>query len=371
MAGTLSQHPRGRSARASVNPVQRARHDGQPSMLYSTKVRALAKVAVPVVAGAFCVAARALASGAPPVMLDWHGPDDCQEGPRLLAGVERILAGERGASSLVAHVSLEPLGSRWHLTLVMEHAGRTTTRALDAESCTTATDAAAVVLALTIDTLGHDVEDAGSSPATGPDASSFLGDAASVASAVDAQPSSDETRDASADRSSLVPLVVFAEAASDTGTLPRTGVGFAGGLGFVAKPLRVEAVLAYWPGVSTDIAGGSSRGGSFTMFAAELRGCALAEASVFSLGGCAGLGFTEMRAQAFGVTTPISAGATWAALAADGVALAHVTRRFALRLSGGTAVPFSRSAFEIEGLGVVHKPAPVALELAAGVEAHF
>jgi hypothetical protein len=34
-------------------------------------------------------------------------------------------------------------------------------------------------------------------------------------------------------------------------------------------------------------------------------------------------------------------------------------------------VPFSRSPFEIEGLGVVHKPAAVALELAVGVEAHF
>jgi hypothetical protein len=337
-------------------------------------VRALAKVAVPVAAGAFCLAARALASGAPPLVLDWHGPDDCQEGARLLTEVERTLGGERSGTGLVAHVTLAQVGSRWRLTLVMEHGGRTTTRALDAESCATATDAAAVVLALTIDTFGHESEDAGPRVAdatTVLDASSVVERADSAPSAADVPLSSDDARDASAARSSLLPLVVFAEAASDTGTLPRTGVGFAGGLGFVASPLRVEARLAYWPGVAAEIAGASSRGGSFTVLAAELRGCALAEASVFSLGGCAGLGLAEMRAQAFGVTTPISAASTWGELVADGVALARVSRRFALRASAGMVVPFSRSPFEIEGLGVVHKPAAVALELAVGVEAHF
>jgi hypothetical protein len=340
-------------------------------------VRAFATVAVPILAGGFCLAARALAiapAKPPPVVLEWHGPDDCQQAPRLLSEVERIVAGAHGASSLVARVTVDRVGRRWHLVLAMDHAGRTTVRELDAETCSTATDAAAVILALTIDTLGHDEADAGTSGQPAPDAGPTDVDAGSLLPPyADAAPTTSEEPppDDAGDRSSSLPLILLAEVASDTGTLPRTGFGFAGGLGFVAKPLRVEATLGYWPGVSTDLASAPSRGGSFAMFVTELRGCALAEASFLSLGGCAGAGLTTMRAEAFGVTTPISATASWSSFVADGVMIGRLSRVFSLRLNAGMAVPFARATFEVEGVGVVHRPAAAALELGTGVEAHF
>jgi hypothetical protein len=119
------------------------------------------------------------------------------------------------------------------------------------------------------------------------------------------------------------------------------------------------------------VATNPSRGGSFSMVVTEVHACALASASFLSFGGCAGFGFTSMQAEAFGVTTPISAGATWSSFVADALVLGRLSRLLSLRVSGGPVVPFSRPTFEIQGLGVVHQPAPVALELGAGLEAHF
>jgi hypothetical protein len=309
----------------------------------------------------------------PPMAIDWRGPDECQEAPRLSSEVARLVGGGHGDSNLVARVNVGRSGRRWHLVLTMDRAGRTTVRELDAESCAAATDAAAVILALTIDpsrALGDDAADAGVPPAPVADASASPPPAAPATPPV-VEPIPPKEPAAAAARQENLPFVVMATAASDTGTLPHTGFGFGGGLGFAAKPLRLEATLAYWPTVSADVAGTPPRGGSFTMVVTELRGCALAEASFLSFGPCAGLGFTSMQAEAFGVTTPISAGATWSSFVADALALGRISRLFSLRLSVGLAVPFSRPTFEIQGLGVVHQPAAVALELGAGVEAHF
>jgi hypothetical protein len=301
-------------------------------------------------------------------VLDWQGPDECQEGARFSSEVARILGGEHPATSLVGRARVARVERHWHLVLGMDHAGRTTTRELDAESCRSATDAAALIVALTID---HDAEDSHAHPAPTSDAATV--DAAREDAAVPASTFAVDGLDAAvAERApSSLPLVVLAELASDTGTLPHTGLGVGGGVGFVAGPFRVEGTFAYWPAISSELAATPSRGGSFGMTVGALRGCALGDVSVLSLGGCAGWSFTSMQGEAFGVTTPISASADWSSFVLDGVALGRVSRRFSLRLTGGLAAPFARPTFEVQGVGVVHRPAPVALRIGAGVEAHF
>jgi hypothetical protein len=78
-----------------------------------------------------------------------------------------------------------------------------------------------------------------------------------------------------------------------------------------------------------------------------------------------------MRGEAFGVTTPIGASSTWSSVVVDGMGLVPLSRRFSLRVTAGVAAPFARPTFEVEGIGVVHQPAAVALRLGAGAEAHF
>jgi hypothetical protein len=78
-----------------------------------------------------------------------------------------------------------------------------------------------------------------------------------------------------------------------------------------------------------------------------------------------------MQAEGFGVTTPITASAAWGSFLADALVRARISRYISPRFSVGVAVPLSRPTFEVEGLGVVHQPAAVALRIAAGMEVHF
>jgi hypothetical protein len=329
-------------------------------------------LAVPVLLGACGLASRARAVAPAPLVLDWQGPDDCQEAPRVTTEVQRLLGGESSASKLAARASVERTGRRWHLLLRMERAGHATVRELDAESCGAAADAAALILALTIDpsrALGDEgVADGGREPPTRPPPESGGGEGDA---GVLVLPEGGTLSPSADSGGGGLGGFLIAVAATDTGTLPRTAFGVGGGLGFALAPFRVEATLAYWPAVSAEVATTPSRGGSFSMLVTELHGCALAEVSFLSFGGCGGLGFTSMKAEAFGVTTPISAGATWSSFVADALVVGRLSRLFSLRVNAGLTVPFARPTFEIAGLGLVHQPAAVALGLGGGVEAHF
>ena len=173
-------------------------------------------------------------------------------------------------------------------------------------------------------------------------------------------------------RASSFPLHLFATALSDTGTSPRTALGFGGGLGYDARLLHVEAALAYWPTVRSEVATPGA-GGSFSMLAADLRACFLAQAGVFAFGPCAGVGLTRMRAEGFGVADPDRGrgGELGSARRRRMLVRARVSRFFSPRLSLGATVPLSRPVFEVEGLGPVHQPAAIALQIALGMEIHF
>jgi hypothetical protein len=329
------------------------------------------------------------ASPAPPapVSLDWRGPEDCQAAPRVLAEVRRLLEGERAVTSLVARVKVGRTGRRWHLVLTTERHGHAAVRQIDAESCGAAADATAVILALTINpsrALADDDEDASAGAAAAPSADAAAkplesalplppGAATSdglIPETPDAPPAAEEDAGAPVD----FPLFLIATLASDTGTLPRTGFGFRGGLGVGAGLFRMEAQMAYWPTVSTQIAGPAgapASGGSFTMLVADLRACVLGDVGPFSLGPCAGGGITSMQAEGFGVTTPIAGGANWGSLAADALVRVRISRYFSPRLDVGAAIPLARPAFDVQGLGPVHRPAAIALQIGVGMELHF
>jgi hypothetical protein len=362
-------------------------------------------------AGACFVAATARASDPSPAAdapatLEWHGPAECHEGPRVLAGMRRLLAGERAGSDLVARVEAARNGKRWHLTITTEQSGRTTSRVLDADSCGAAADAIAVILTLTIDpSRPLDTDDGAASSAAHrsardafpPDAgnprdasSSDRGAPGVVADEkagllrrepppiVLLQREGDEddaapvTERADAGEAASVPLFLFAIGAADVGTLPQAAFGFGGGLGVAAGPFHFEGAVGYWPTVSTTTATGES--GAFTMVAADLRGCALVETGPLSFGPCAGGGITWMRAEGLGVTTPLVAAATWGDFVADALLRARISSTFWPRLSAGASVPFSRPTFGVEqsgGLIAVHQPAAAALQIRIGMEVHF
>jgi hypothetical protein len=337
-----------------------------------------------------CFAGAAKASDPPPAVIDWRGPPECQEAPRVLSGMRRLLAGEHAGTGLVAHVKAERAGRRWHFGLTTEQGEHSTVRALDADSCGAAADAIAVILTLATnpsragevgeetETSGPPVADAASTSPESPGAAPGAPDRdARGLPLLPEHPQDDEALDAGAgdDADSVrVPISVVATGASDTGTLPTTAFGFGGGLGVEAGHLRFEGLIAYWPTVNVENGGGTA-GGAFTMVMADLRMCALAEASVFSFGPCAGAGLTWMRAAGTGVTTSLIAAATWGDFVGNLLLRARLSSVFSLRVSAGVSVPFSRPTFEVEQqagvFATVHQPAPLAVQVAPGLEIHF
>ena len=327
------------------------------------------------------LAGRAGASDPSPFALEWQGPAECQAAPRVRSGVKKLLGGGGGRdASLVARARVERVGKRWRLVLATERGGRSAVRELDAESCDAAADAAAVILALLLDPArGVEAEEEDRDAAAPPPADAGGERDGARASEPRAAPPappppsppppSPPLEDAGEPGAS--PLSLFAAAVTDTGTLPRTGFGVAGGLGLGGERLRLEATVAYWPSVSKLLDARAGSGGSFTLFSGTLRACALVEAGAFSFGPCAGGGLVRMRAEAYGVTTPIAATPVWGVFVADAVARVRISPYLSPRLSAGAAVPFSRPVFEVEGLGPVHQPAAIALQIAAGLEAHF
>jgi hypothetical protein len=340
-------------------------------------------LALPVLLLACFVAARARASDPPPVLVEWHGPDDCQAPARVVAEVRRLLGGEHLGSSLVARAKATRAGRRWHLALTTDQGGHASTRQIDAESCGAAADAIAVILALTIDSssaIAGDDDAGASASSTPPEATSSTARDAAAFPSVEAPPPESVPPDAPPPDSGEdggapppFPLFLFGDLASDTGTLPHTGFGVRGGLGLSVGPLALEARVGYWPNVSTQVGASNftSLGGTFSMVAGDLRACVLATAGTVSFGPCAGAGITSMRGEGVGVTTPLKGEAEWGTFAADGLLRVRLSRFFALRLNGGVAVPFARPVFGVQGLGPVHQPAPVALQIGLGLELHF
>jgi hypothetical protein len=331
------------------------------------------------------VAGRAGARDASPLVLGWEGPSECEAAPRVVAGVRRLLGAEHGGAPLVVRAKVERAGKRWHLVLSTEAGGRAVTRALDAESCDAAADAAAVILALVIDpsralegpgeTEGapRAETDGGREPDRAPSRvdAGEAPDASRAAEGSEREPGAPLGVSGPNDAGDAVRLSLAAAIVSDTGTLPRTAFGFAGGLGLGGGHFRGEATFGYWPAVSTTVDPVASRGGSFAMMAATLRGCAMADAGILSFGPCAGAGLTRLHAEAFGVTTPIAANSTWGAFVADATLRARIVPFFSPRLSAGATIPFSRPTFTVVGLGPVHRPAAIALQIGAGVEVQF
>jgi hypothetical protein len=78
-----------------------------------------------------------------------------------------------------------------------------------------------------------------------------------------------------------------------------------------------------------------------------------------------------MRASAFGITTPRESVSTWGAGLGGALLTARLSKTWALRLDADLSVPSYRPSFAIEGLGPVHQPSDVTLQVGAGAAVHF
>lgn len=349
--------------------------------------RARRSTTAPLLGGSLLAAAglSALAARAePPLSLSWRAPEGCPSRETVLAEVTRLLGRDHARSSIQAEATVDKSGDGHRLRVILRGDKTPRVRELTAPTCEELGDAAALILALAIDPSAvasappRAVEsDAGAPPSPPP--SVDAGVAQKEPSAPPSAPPKDPPRppprrSAAAEGPPPAPkslrthAQIGLEIGAFRGAIPRAQVGLA----FAMPPLRLEvAGMFAWggrisaPSVPTAgaelwLAGGSLSG----CFERALEGDARAPSAAL----CAFFEAAPVSAASFGVTSPDRAVAPWIAPGAQLLVRWPFSRRAALRLDVGLAIPVVELSFNIEGLGRVHRIGAVSGRSGLGVE---
>jgi hypothetical protein len=329
-----------------------------------------------------------------PVAIAWDAPAGCpdrayveRETDRLLGGRPR--GGERRLEARAVALRLGP--DRWRLRLRTESGGAVGRRVLDARTCQSLADAAALVIALGYDPdavraaaaltvpggSGPEPTPAPASPPGSESPASLPTPSPSPAPSPPPPPPDRSPRPSpelvasppAADDAPAPGWLVAAGAALDAGALPDVAVGLQAGAGITWRPIRVELAGTYWIAQQTRVGGGK---GADVSFASGSLGAGLAFAvGPFELGPAAGVELGRIHAEAFGVSNPGEATVLWAAATAGALAGWSFEPPLALRLGIEAVVPFKRPRWVIEGVGAVDQPGPVGGRARLGLEARF
>lgn len=322
-------------------------------------------------AGAAGVALLALAVPAradePRVALRWTAPEGCPAGSRVVAEVDRLLGAHGARPARPLEVKAEVIAGdagalRVHLEIEGDAGPRT--RDLSAASCDALADAAALILAMTIDPAAVTAAPPPVRPLPAPPPPTPL-------------PPPPPPPPLPAPAPSLRPRFHLAAwARADLGSLP--GVSFAAGgtaalgLGALRVELGAGAAPARTQAASRPAASGATAGGEISLIAGSAGLCygVLPEGRL-ELSPCAAIELGRLHAAGFGVTTPGEGNVLWSAARLGARFAWWPMSRAAIVLRAEAAVPFARPTFVLEGLGTVHRPGPVAGRLGGELEMRF
>jgi hypothetical protein len=339
-----------------------------------------------------------------PLDLEWLAPPPCPDVAYVRAGVAGLLAGSSETGSRVGAVArVTSTAGEWSLDLTITRDGNVAHRTMKAASCPAVADAAALILALTIDPVHASLQaraPSSSPPDGGPlDAAHPPGVASALplplppplplpapAPPPPAPPPAPPPRapppraPPSAAPRARLEVGIKASADADLGSIPGPALGIEGGLSLLYGRVRLEGFGAYWPGETATAAISGAQGSlRATVHLAEggFLGCYLAlKTARWELGPCLGLELGSLSGSALlpPTASPTSASTLWSAARGDVRLSLRVVRRFALVLGVGVAVPLSRSPFDVAGpLGPVQvfEPGAVAGRASLGPEVRF
>ncbi len=295
-------------------------------------------VAVPL---ALLSASTAAAQPRGPLSLTWDAPAGCPTRDEVIAAVERLRphAFQRPATHpVVAEGRVSPDGARWSLSLTTRAADGAGTRALTADTCAEAADAAAVVLALAIDPTSR------RAPPSPP------------------EPAAPAARPDDGPR-----FVTRVHGALDLGTLPAPAPGLGASAGFVWRWLRVELGATWFPSQRAPGAGGVSS--DVGLVSGELRACATPlRIGRVAAGACAGLAGGAMYAEGVGFDRNRDGLTPWWSSLAGLIVRVALTRALTVTALAEAGVTLGDPRFVAGDGAVLHRPSRVTARGTAGVE---
>jgi hypothetical protein len=367
------------------------------------------------------VPARAFAENAELVDLQWAAPSECPDSDAVRARIRKLAGPTHTAGNQLraeATVTRKDEGG-FHLQLVIRAGNLEGTRNIDAKSCADLAGAAAVALALLLQSSGplDEGELTGrSAPGSAPsDAASSTGNAASSTgnaasstgnaasstgnaasstgnaasstgngaaapasqmpppAAARAEPERESPRESTPDTPAArrwYGLLQIPVGAVSIGPLEQVGfgAGFAGGAMIDRWRFLAEGKL--W--LSQHATGGSEPeqyGADLDRFTASLRACHALLLGRIELAPCVSVLLEHLSARGTGANVAArSAGATWVAVGLGGQARLHVAPWFNVVLGIDGQLETSRPVIQIEGAGTVDQLAPVAAMVTLGSE---
>lgn len=320
------------------------------------------------------------AAAAPParVAIEWTAPEGCATREDVEHRVAALLAGSSTVpEGLVIRAHVAHTAAVWSVTLETQQGARTGKREIRAESCEALADAAALVVAMSIDpdTVLQNRSAATAPEPTPPPASpppppprprppppAPTGPAHRTANAPD--------RHHQKAHREPEHWAVGIAAAVDLGRLPRPAFGEEARVAALWGHLRAELGASVWVPQDARIAGHPGAGGHFRLVAGRARGCYRFGEHALDVAGCAGADLSWISAEGLGVRTP-ARGNQWLVSPALGVELEwRAFGPIGLFVSADLSVPVGIRPFVIDGVSI-HRPGSVTGAGSLGAEVHF
>lgn len=283
------------------------------------------------------------------------------EGPTFHVGVERVASGYVGRVD-VSGSSADAAAAR----------GRRVT----ASSCDELVDTLALTLVLAIAGDADASATAASTPPAPPADESFAREPVASNASAETSDDNDASAESPDEPSAGARFAAFGAMVGDAGSLPAFGLGVAVGADVAWPSVQLRALGMLLPGAegSVDPNDPASPGAEIGLAAGGLLVCAplstrLAGAELVACGG-AELG--RLSGQGIRIDTSHSSATWWSALRADVAGRwALPLRGLALELGITMAAPIWRDEFVLEGVGSVHRAAPVVGRATLSLRADF
>jgi hypothetical protein len=313
----------------------------------------------------------------PEVEIVWRAAPDCGSQAQLVARIEAVLGrplGQPGDPELRVEATIVAEGDGLVLRLAFERPV-VRVRELRGRDCEALGEAAAVVLAMTIDPLLPEPEpepeperererEREREPEPEPEP---IVPAAPEPEPAPAKPEP-EPAPAGTDTASELGLLLRLAGGVQSNALPTLAGGPSVALGLRWRALRAELVGAWWLTRTASFEQTPEVGASLSLGWVAPRLCGVPATARVGFPLCAGIELGGMRARGLGLADARAQTLPW--IAAELGAGLHValTGPLALSLAFEGVVPLTRPGFTVAGLGELHRTGPFALQALIGVE---
>jgi len=312
-----------------------------------------------------------LAQAGAAVELTWEAPENCSQLPEIQKQLRALVgaSSDELVSPLRAHGTIEPLGKRYRLTLVIERSATRGTRVIESDDCHSLGKAAAVVLGLLVQkeiALGRELSESEISGQRQPPSEPEK--PFPPVPSRETQPAKPQPLPPRTQPSRNWHLLVRApEAKVNFMTLPRVGYGIGLGVGVAYKAWRAMVDGAFYPSQDEVSMGAQPYRVEFQRKTVEMMGCHGWRSGSVEVAPCAVLAADNVSAQASGDSlVSTNRTAFWISIGGGISGYVHLFSHLSLVASGNGLIATKRSRFLIGTLTGVQQAHKVPLGAANG-----